>query len=272
MSLDLDKTQGAQPSRPAGGIRSVNRCLGVLFAFSRKGTHTLTLSEIAARTDLDPSTALRYARTLCDAKLLLHNSDGSYSLGFALLQLANATLAQFDVRDRARPTMLRIRDEVDESVLLAVRREWSRYYIEIAEGFHEFRRTGGVGEPGPLHVGAPGRVLLAYLDDDGIDNYLGSLGALPNGDDGRDLVDLRKQLQRVRQDGYCETINDAGRGGAGVAAPIFNHGGDVVAALSVAAIVPRWQQIREHAHALVTEGAAEISRAMGLGQDEPAST
>lgn len=243
-------------------MRSVQRCLAVLFAFSR-AEPALSLTQLAERAHLDPTTTLRYARRLSESRLLQRRSDGTYVLGYALLELAQICVSELDVRDLARPVMRRIRDQVNETVLLSVRSGSHRVCIEQVEGFREFRRTGGVGQAIPMHMGAPSKVLLAHLSQSEIDAYVelvakgGVSGASPI-----ELSVLLKDLELIRDTGFLETIDERGIGGAGLAAPIFDHTGSAVAALNVAALVSRWPDIRDQVRALVIEGAQEITRLM----------
>jgi len=262
------KSHAVQSAREDGetqgsGLRSVQRCIAVLTAFSRQEPE-LTLTELADRAGLDPSTALRYTRALADAGLLRRSADMSYTLGLQLVELAQICISQLDIRGYALPTMKRIRDELNETVLLSVRSGNFRVVIEQVEGFKEFRRTGGVGQHIPLHLGSPSLVLLSSLTDEELADYAAwSEAEHPESAPSRTGQDLAAAVAAIRADGYCETLNQRGIGGAGVAAPIRDRNGDVVGALNVAALLSEWPEIGGRARALVIAGAAEISRLLG---------
>jgi IclR family transcriptional regulator, KDG regulon repressor len=246
--------------------RGVERASSILYAFSATQA-TLTLADLASAAGLDRATTLRYARGLVQTRLLDVTSDGRYSLGFGVLELAHTKLSQLNVRTVALPVMRRIRDETGQTVMLSVRNGDSRVYIEQVEGLGEFRRVGGIGRTLPLHVGGVGLVLLAFLPEAEIERYLSSV-VLERFSDTTitDKAELRRALEGVRRDGYSISENVRGQGGGSVAAPIFDHGAQVVAALNVSAPVENLRSIRDLARRLVVSGAAEISDLLGLGQ------
>lgn len=249
-------------STSGAGLRAVTRTIAVLTAF-RRTKPIMSLTDLAESCHLDLATTLRYARTLCDAGLLERHPDGRYTLGFVIVDLAQTCISQLGIRDYALPTMKRMRDELNETVLLSVRSGPFRVCVEEVEGYKEYRRSGGIGQHVPLYLGCPSKALLAYLPEAEIDAYLDSLPSV--GADGRpvDVQAIRRDLERCRRDGRLETVNERGIGGAGVAAPVRDHNGDVVAAINIASLVTTWPEIRERAHELVLEGAREISEAMG---------
>ncbi len=254
-------SDGGSPFR----VRGIERTAAILFAFSRERP-TLGLSELATLAGLDLATTLRYARGLVSASLLELRADGRYSLGFGILELAQVQLSQLDARRVALPVMRRIRDEVNETVLLSVRSGNSRVVIEQVEGYRDFRRTGGIGRPGPLYCGAIGIVLLAHLPESEIDEYLSSVVLERLSDTTiTDPAELRRALAEARREGYSVSENSMGQGGASVAAPIFDHAGQVVAALSVAAPLENWRSIRDRARSLTVTGATEVSIQLGFG-------
>lgn len=247
----------------AAGPRSVQRAIAVLSAFTHREP-VLTLSELAERCGLDPTTTLRYTRALVDARLLERRADMSFTLGAKVVELSGVYISQLDVRDYALPTMKRIRDELDETVLLSVRSGNYRVVIEQVEGFKEFRRTGGIGQHIPLHLGGPSLVLLASRPDKEIEAYADWLATDPPNIDPRpSRAELAETIATVRTQGFAETLNQRFIGGAGVAAPILDRNGETIAALNVAALLPVWPRIGLRARKLVIDGAAEISQALG---------
>ncbi|MBI4189024.1 MAG: IclR family transcriptional regulator [Betaproteobacteria bacterium] len=234
-------------------------------AFSEDRT-SLTLKELAQKAGFDAATTLRYARALSHAGFLERRSDGRYSLGFEVLNLARIRISQLDVRAHALPIMRRIRDQINETVSLNVRSGSYRVMVEQMEGLKEFRRTGGIGQHVPLHCGAASLVLLAFLPEKDIEEYLSSTTLRLLRDNTLIRRDkMRAALQQIRIRGYAESENERGEGGAGAAAPIYDHAGDVVAALNIAAPLDGWRAAREEIRNCVVAGAAEISNSLGYG-------
>lgn len=258
--------------KPVGGhIRAVERAVAILAVFS-KSDPALNLKEVAARTDLDPATALRSVRTLLDSGLLEKHADGSYSLGFRILEMAEVCLSNLDVRKYARPVMRRIRDEIDETVLLMVRSGLDCVNIEHLESLQELRQTSSLGRRGPLHAGCSGKAILAFRPDEEIEAYISYAQLVKLSDTTiTDQLRLRQELETTRRLGYAESENEKGMGAAGVAAPVFGYHGEVLAVLSLAVPLSRWPDIRESARELIVRGAQEVSRSIGYGRARSAS-
>jgi DNA-binding IclR family transcriptional regulator len=117
----------------------------------------------------------------------------------------------------------------------------------------------------PLHTGAAPRALLAFSPTDVVDAALdGELAAYTRRTETSPEA-VRRTLERIRRDGYVISDEDVVPGVAALGAPIRDHQGDVVAAVSVAG--PRPTILEERAEltsGLVLEAAAAISRGLGF--------
>jgi len=82
-----------------GGAAAVDRALTLLSAF-RTGDRALTLAELAERTQLYKSTALRLLASLEHAGLLQRQDDGRWALGPELARLHGVYAASFSLEDR----------------------------------------------------------------------------------------------------------------------------------------------------------------------------
>src|SRR5204862_147091 len=90
-------SQAAQDATP-GGAAAVDRALSLLLAF-RQGDTALALSELASRTGLYKSTALRLLASLEHARIVTRGADGRYALGPALSRLHAIYAASFSLED-----------------------------------------------------------------------------------------------------------------------------------------------------------------------------
>jgi DNA-binding IclR family transcriptional regulator len=241
----------------------VERALAILSAFDRDHAR-MTLTEVAQRTGLDTATALRLIRTLSASDFLQRLPNGSYGLTAKILSLSSVYLEQFDVREQSIHIMRRIRDELDETVLLSVPSQGACVYVEKAQGQKEFSGIGRLGRSDPLYCGAAARVLLSNMAPSDIENYLSltKFEALSE-NTMTDPEQLRRSVEETLKNGYAESINERGTGGAAVASVIRDHTGQVVAALSVSTPLSRWTSVRERAIELTVNGTHEISMAIG---------
>ena len=252
-------------SQPDYSVRAVERVVRVLSVLS-EADEPLSLSAVAAQTGLTVWTALRLLRTLQQQGMVLaHPPDNRYTLGFRLLEFAQALQRQLDIVRITRPFLTALRGEVNETISLVVRSGDFGIVVALVDSSQPLRRVKVVGEPTPLYVGASGKVLLAGADSEEVEDYLGRtllVPLSPNTPTNPHLV--REQVAETRELGYAISINERGAGGVGVAAPVRGHDGSVVAALDLGAPLSRFTpETRELWVTAVVSTARQISRALG---------
>ena len=171
------------PARPAAdpatghtgnaySIEVLSRAISVLSAFGH-ARPSLSLSEMVAATGLPKTTVFRVLSSLVERDFCeLDSQTGKYSLGFALVRLADIRRRQSNVHDVALPVMREIRNEANETVILSVKSGDFRVHIDFVEGLHPMRRTADLGVRAPLYAGAASKVLLAGMEDEEIEAYL----------------------------------------------------------------------------------------------------
>jgi IclR family transcriptional regulator, KDG regulon repressor len=217
-----------------------------------------TLTELVQATDVPKATLLGILDTMVSHRLLSVGADGRYRLGYAWLRLGDVRRNQLNIRETALPVMRRIRDAVDETVILSLRVGDRRVHLDYLESRQSVRRITQIGNEAPLHAGAAGSVLLAGLSEPEVDAYL-ARNALP---DARDAI--RDAVRAIRRDGYAVVSGTVNAQTAAVAAPVKTHGGDTAAALTISCPRERFTRTLERrCVALVTEGAQTLSRTLG---------
>jgi DNA-binding IclR family transcriptional regulator len=251
------------PDYSVRAVERVARLLSVLAA----ADSPQSLSAIAAQAELSVPTAFRLLRTLRDHDLVMtHQPQGRYTLGFRILEYGQALQRQLDIVNIARPYLVALRNQTNETASLAVRSGDASVNIAQAESQQLLRRVKVIGEPLPLYIGAAGKVLLSAEPDEEIDDYIARTELLPyTPSTPTDPVALRHQIIQVRAAGFYESVNERGIGGVGVAAPIRAHDGRVVAVLDLVAPLSRYTpETREQWREVTVSSAREISRALGF--------
>jgi len=230
-----ESSKTRQRSTPPGHIQSLDRAVAILNSFTPERSE-LGVTEIARLTGLTRSTAHRILTNLESHQLVRQaRAGGRYALGPGLLRLAHSARAKGSLEEFARPVMVRLRDETDETVgLHIVSGERRRMVIDQVESRQPIRRTyTNIGEPLPIHQGAPGKVLLAHLPPDLRQRILSEpLEAATD----QTIVDpelLRKELEAVRERGFATSFAERVDGVFTVAVPVFDHRQSATAALSV---------------------------------------
>jgi DNA-binding IclR family transcriptional regulator len=194
------------------------------------------------------------------------NDTTRYLLGFGIVEMAMAKLAHVDARAAARPHLRSLADRIHASVYLAVLDGRDFVYVDRVEPPNEVRIAADLGTRRPLNCTAAGKVLLAFLEEAPLEAWASAgvfRAATPSS-----IVDprrLRAELDTVRQQGYAVDREEFTLGVACVAAPVFNHGANIEAAVTTthlaAALTPeRFPEVVRQ----VTMTAVEISHALGF--------
>ena len=210
----------------ATGSQAVDRALTIL-GFFDEGLTELTVAEAAARLRVHRSTASRLLAAL-ERHGLLEGTSVGYRLGLRVVSLAGLVLNRFPARAIARDVLGELRDATEETAYLALLDGQEVVYIDQASSPHVTVNVDWVGYRQSLTAGATGFLLLAYQVPAVIDELLRN----SSGSDGPP-VPSELELAAIRRRGYLMRIGDGADGGAGVAAPIRDHRGATVAAISV---------------------------------------
>lgn len=226
---DPDKGVDAQ----GGGVQSVDRALQILDILAREGD--AGVSEIAEEMGVHKSTVSRLVGSLVGRELVRQNSErGKHHLGFGILRLASSIPGRLSVVHEAREILESLAALYKETVNLAVMRSNYDVNVDQAMGPSTLATHDWVGSLTPLHATSSGKVLLAALAADERDAILKRTGLparTPNTITNR--AELEKQLLDISRQGYAVVQEEFEIGLTAVAVPIFNHVGNVIAAVSI---------------------------------------
>lgn len=252
-------------ARPDYNISALDSALLVLESFIDTRKTGQSLSEVVQAVGLNKSRVFRILATLQQHGYVEQDPDTrDYRLGLKLLELGGVVQRRLDVVSAARPALDRLAHATGETVFLGVVDGLETLCVDKRESQQSIRLHAEVGGRSPLHVGGVPKVLLAYLveDDPAILQRLDLVSITPA--TITDVTELARLLAGIRRDGYVVTQGDLDWGAASIAAPIRDHNGKVVAAVSCAGPVARFTPERvERYVALVVEAAADVSRRLG---------
>jgi IclR family transcriptional regulator, KDG regulon repressor len=229
------------------------------------------LSELARLSGASKTLAFRMASTL-EARGYLHKDPvhRTYTLGYKPLFLTERMQRTSPLVRTAEPVLDDLAARTRENVLLLVREDLHTVCLAIRQSPQPIRLYAELGRHGPLHVGGGPKLLLAYAPD-GVQAAVLSAGLeafTPS-----TIVDpkrLKSLLGRIRRQGYNVSHGDMDAGAFSVAAPVRDHGGRVVASLSVAGPQSRLNADLEALYVrMLVEAAAEVSARLGF-KAEPA--
>jgi DNA-binding IclR family transcriptional regulator len=243
----------------------LDKAMTILSVFSR-GDLALSPLEIAARTGLPLPTVYRLAQALSKHGLLM--KDGQrFRLGMTLLRLGMLVADSIDVRRQALQHLKWLNEQTEENAELHIRHEAARMVIEVVSSPHNLRPFADVGAPLPLHRGAAGKVLLAWLPRVEREALAAASIAHFDSDQSLDPHRLQAELEQVRAAGWAASDGERVSGVSALAAPVFDVAGHVAAALTLVAPSARLSDERRTRYIpLVCEAARRASRDLGYVQ------
>ena len=162
------------------------------------------------------------------------NPGGRYILGGRLELLASHVDSTRNLTNLARPIMEKLMADTQEDVFLAVLRDQYAVIVERLVGPQALKIVEPPGEVAvTLNCGFR-RVLLAYQPQRWIDEYIGNTTFVRYADATiTDKTELRRNLQKVREQGYAVSRSESVQEAAGIAAPVFGTKGEIVATLFI---------------------------------------
>jgi IclR family KDG regulon transcriptional repressor len=237
-------------------IAAIDRALKLLEIVAEN--QNIGLSELARLTGTTKTLAFRTATTLESRGYLLKDPEGrTYSLGYKPLYLGEQMQRQSLLVRIANPVLDHLSARTRENVSMIVRDGLGTICAAIRQSPQPIRLYAELGRQGPLHVGGGPKLLLAFAPDDVQEAVLArTLDAFTPAT----IVDPK----RIRSQGYNVSHGDLDPGAFSVAAPIRDHGGRVIASVSVAGPQSRLTRDLEQLYIrMMVEAAGEISAKLG---------
>jgi DNA-binding IclR family transcriptional regulator len=211
-------------------VQSVDRAVAILYLLAQRGVAGVT--EVAAELDVHKSTAFRLIGALESGGLIDQDGErGKYRLGLGILRLAAATAGQLELPTESRSICRRLAAELDEAVNIAILDDTEAMNILQEYGTSSITGRNWIGQRTALHATATGKVLLAYADAVTRKRVLGGQLHRFTGHTVTRVAVLEAELATVRRQGWAETSEELEIGLNGVAAPIHDATGKVIAAV-----------------------------------------
>jgi IclR family transcriptional regulator, KDG regulon repressor len=217
--------------------QSLMRALELLgcFGFDHQ---ELGLTELTRISGLPKATVHRLASTLVFCRFLNQDSDSKrYSLGPKLFELGSVAHASFSLRRIASPHLKRFNFGCVRTALLGVLQDDELLYLDKEDGTSTVRLASEIGRRRPPHFGILGQVLMAYLPEREMNRLL-EISPLQRftKKSVTDPEAFKERLRTICRQGFVIEDGEAHESIAGVAAPVRDFTGKVIAALGVAFI------------------------------------
>lgn len=248
----------SESNREGSLLKSLEKSLDVLDLFV-ECNGGMTLKEIAAKTELNTSTAFRIVNTLERRHYLTRNEDSKqYRLGARALALGYSSHWTENLVTLAKPYLRRLQQEFNETASMYIAEGDCRICLDHVESTHSLRRVIHIGESLPIYKGAAGKVLVAWAGADEQKRISDACGNL-----------TESELTMIRHNGYAVTQDESENGLFALAVPIFNFENQVVASLTIAGPSMRfYDSVRQKMLFTMSQYACEISYALGYRKKE----
>jgi DNA-binding IclR family transcriptional regulator len=249
-------------------IQSIDRAIRVLFAL--QGARRMTLSELASRLELPPSTVHGIVRTLvAQGMVVQEHGFGRYQLGPAVLRLGNVYLDTLELRSKAIPWAEDLARRTGYSVRTGV-----LLLDDVVIIHHEPRPDGSrqmpeVGIVIPAHASALGKAILAFDDDAASRMLAASALRSMTGETVTSPVELKEELADIGSTGLAREQEEAVLGECAIAGPVFDVSGAPVGAIGLVVPSANWPVDRTTSDA-VRDAARAISKELGAMYWPPA--
>ena len=243
-------------------IAAVDRTLDLLEALSRIGP--ASLAALAEEAGCTRTAAFRLLRTLQGRGFTIQDdARGLWRLGARWNALSRAASEQGALAATAMPYLAALGKAIGENVYLRVRDGMESETVAIYQTDPTIRMYSEVGKRGPLHAGSA-RILLAFAPE-AVQTQL--LAQRLNRFTPATRIDptwIAADLQRIRTRNYLITSDEVVAGAVGIAAPVRDATGNVIAVLYIATPSMRMRPPRPRTVLpLVSDAAAKLSRALG---------
>ncbi|SDB80555.1 transcriptional regulator, IclR family [Raineyella antarctica] len=250
------------------GLELLSKADAVLRALERGGS--LSTSELADATGEPLSSMYRLLSHLVAIGWVDKGaSRATYRLGLYVLEVGGVCDDRLDLLATARPELVRLRDDSGVTVFLHVPRGTGAVCVDRLAGRGVRSLKQILGGTLPLYAGAGPRALLAQLPPAEAAEVLQAFETAARTDSS---IPPRSELEHgMRRDaarGYAVSDGDVTPGVAALGAPVFDHRGELTAAISISGIRQQILGDESEMSRLVTTAAQRVSAGLGFRPQE----
>lgn len=267
-TIEMKRPRGRPPSvkraHTASSVQSLDRALALLELIAQEDG--LTLTELAQRAGVPPSTAHRILSTLEAHNYVLHEEErGLWLIGVRAFEVGSSFLRNRKLAATGRAVMRELQQATGESVNLGIEDEDGIVFISQIESHQTLRAFHRPGSRGAIHASGIGKALLSTFTDDEVKRVLHKTGLEAFTDKTLVVPDrLFAELEVTRTRGWAIDDEERTPGMRCIAAPIYNEHGEAFAGLSISGPTVRVSDERiGELGPMVKRAAEEITKSIG---------
>lgn len=245
-------------------VQSIDRAVAILECFS-EDKRELKLSEIARMVDLNKSTVHGLLNTLKYHRFIDQDeATQKYRLGIRFMIYGDIVVNSMDITSIVGPIIDNVCSKIQETVHIAMLDGSDIVFIEKKECNNPIKSTTKIGARIPAHTTADGRIILSYLEEDKVKELLPRTIKKLTPNTVTDKQKLMEILSQAKANGYAIDCEETIQGLVCVAAPIFDHKGNVKYSLSTTGPAIRMGEDKIHEYIyIIKEAANKISYKIG---------
>ena len=255
-----------RPRRERGGIQSLERAFAILedVASHREGT---SLADLSKRVGLHNSTTFHLLKTMARLGYVSQMKESRrYRVGSRVFTLAARARDENALPGLATPVLERLSADTGESSHFAIRTGDEIVVVARIAGAGMLQLADSTGMPRPAHATAIGKVLLASLPRDQLEQMLDRIGLrrfTPKTIVARDA--LLREIDEVRRKGMAIDDGEFDDEVRCVAVPVHDFAGRVAGAIGISGPIWRLSLLSLHANARKVRACAmELSAQLGF--------
>ena len=247
-------------------IQAVDHALDLLEQF-HEDVDELGVTELSKRLKLHKNNVFRLLATLESRNYIEQNRvTENYRLGLKTLELGQTFIKQMGLLRQSRPVLEALVKECNETTYVAILKDFHIVYLDTVETDLTVRVVPRVGSRLPAYCTAAGKVQLAYMTDEELDNYIPGKELkryTPNTIVDKD--EFRKHLAKVAEQGYAVDNEELDIGVRCVGAPIRDYTRRIIGAVSISGPSMRFtdERVEKELIPLVKRAGDEISTKLG---------
>lgn len=246
-------------------VQSVDRAM-VILDHLKESPNGLGVTEIARKLEVAKSTVHRLLATLEKHRYVKRvNSNGIYQLGLKFIEMNHSVIENLNIVELAHPVIKELTEEISEITHLGMIDGFEFIYIDKVESNSTIRIYSQTGRRAPIYCTGIGKAIAAFFPEHKLQQYLSVTDLKAYTEHTITSKDqFIKEMEQVRKVGYVFDNEEHEEGIRCVAAPVFNHHGEVVYAISATGPLTRMDDRRiEKILPLLKEAGSEISRRIG---------
>lgn len=248
-------------------IQAVDHALDLLEQF-QGDIDELGVTELSKRLKLHKNNVFRLLATLESRNYIEQNRvTENYRLGLKTLELGQTFIKQMGLLRQSRPVLEALVKECNETTYVAILKDSHIVYLDVVETDLTVRVVPRVGSRLPAYCTAAGKIQLAYMTDEELDNYLPAKELKRyTANTITDRDEFKAHLARIVELGYAIDDEEMDAGVCCVAAPIRDYTRRIIGAVSISGPSMRFSKARmeQELIPLVQRAGEDISTKLGF--------